>query len=323
MSSHPNNVFRIISTESALAQFSDFPEAAHILATASVSDSTRKTYNAALRLLSNWLGNRELTDRTLSKYLVHLHEIGRSPSTASGVITAVRFISKHTNMPTPIGPFTVRILNGFRNNAWNRGRGQADGIGYSRAEEMSRIAANRRSKYTGFRDAAIILVASDGLLRASEIIALDCEDVQFNQNGTGHLTIRRSKTDQEGKGSIHFLGPPTIRRLRNWLEFSGINSGPLFRPYRNTDKPPEKRMGYRTLSDAIKRCARDAGITERITSHSFRIGAAQDLTTLGASLVELQIAGRWKSPSMPAHYARAQLASKSAVAKLRYEIETS
>ena len=37
----------------------------------------------------------------------------------------------------------------------------------------------------------------------------------------------------------------------------------------------------------------------------------------GAGLVELQEAGDWQAPTMPAHYARHQLAARGAVAKLR------
>jgi len=42
----------------------------------------------------------------------------------------------------------------------------------------------------------------------------------------------------------------------------------------------------------------------RISAHSTRIGAAQDLTAAGAALPEIMVAGGWKSPQVPAHYAR-------------------
>ena len=38
--------------------------------------------------------------------------------------------------------------------------------------------------------------------------------------------------------------------------------------------------------------------------HSLRVGGAQSLAAGGASLVEMQTAGRWQSPAMPGHYAR-------------------
>ena len=39
------------------------------------------------------------------------------------------------------------------------------------------------------------------------------------------------------------------------------------------------------------------GIGGRVSGHSLRVGGAQSLAVGGASLVELQTAGRWQSPS--------------------------
>ena len=44
----------------------------------------------------------------------------------------------------------------------------------------------------------------------------------------------------------------------------------------------------------------------------------ESLAAGGASLVEMQTAGRWQSPAMPGHYARGQLAARGAVARVRY-----
>ncbi len=52
--------------------------------------------------------------------------------------------------------------------------------------------------------------------------------------------------------------------------------------------------------------------------HSLRVGGAQSLAAGGASIVEMQTAGRWQSPAMPGHYARGQLAARGAVARVRY-----
>ena len=44
-----------------------------------------------------------------------------------------------------------------------------------------------------------------------------------------------------------------------------------------------------------------------MSGHSLRVGSAQSLAAAGASVVEMQQAGRWKSPSMPGQYARKQM----------------
>ncbi len=67
----------------------------------------------------------------------------------------------------------------------------------------------------------------------------------------------------------------------------------------------------------IRRPANPKGPKTR-TFHSLRVGAAQSLAAAGAGLVEMQTAGRWESPAMPARYARGQLAARGAVARLRH-----
>ena len=79
------------------------------------------------------------------------------------------------------------------------------------------------------------------------------------------------------------------------------------------------RTGARSIRSIIAKRAADAGVAGRVSGHSLRVGSAQSLAAAGAGLVELQEAGDWQSPAMPAHYARHQLAARGAVAKLRYQ----
>ena len=68
----------------------------------------------------------------------------------------------------------------------------------------------------------------------------------------------------------------------------------------------------------IRRRAAAVGIEGRVSGHSLRVDGAQSLAAGGASIVEMQTAGRWQSPAMPGHYARGQLAARGAVARVRY-----
>ena len=49
--------------------------------------------------------------------------------------------------------------------------------------------------------------------------------------------------------------------------------------------------------------------------HRFRFCMA--LAQAGASVVDMQVAGRWKSSTMPAHYAKAELAERGAIARFK------
>ena len=104
-------------------------------------------------------------------------------------------------------------------------------------------------------------------------------------------------------------------RVRAWMDAAGIADGPLFQRLDKAGKP-RGRLSTQSIRAIIQRRAQDAGIEGRVSGHSLRVESAQSLATAGASVVELQTAGRWQSP--PGRYARGQLAARGAVAKLRY-----
>ena len=159
---------------------------------------------------------------------------------------------------------------------------------------------------------------SRALLRVGELAALDVVDVAVQADGAGTLTVRSSKTDQEGRGHVRYLGPPTVAAVQRWQQASAIVAGALFRAVNHGGRVGA-RLGVRSIRAIIQRRAAAAGIEGRVSGHSLRVGSAQSLAAAGAGLVELQEAGDWKAPSMPAHYARAQLAGRGAVARLRYQ----
>ena len=67
----------------------------------------------------------------------------------------------------------------------------------------------------------------------------------------------------------------------------------------------------------IREATKAAGLGDGFSGHSCRVGMAQDLTAAGFSLVAVQQAGRWKSPSMPARCARNLRTDRGAVAMLQ------
>ena len=60
-----------------------------------------------------------------------------------------------------------------------------------------------------------------------------------------------------------------------------------------------------------------AGVEGFISGHSLRVGSAVSLAQAGATVVDMQVAGRWKSSQMPAHYAKAELAERGAIARFK------
>ena len=282
-----------------------------------VADNTLRAYTNALARLDHWCGGMLLTDDTLATYLARLWVDGKSLSLASLTVAAVGWHARENDEPSPVGRATRRVLGGIRRTAAedNRGPRPADAADWRQAEQMAAAAAKDGS-LRGMRDAALVSVASDAMLRVSEASALDRDDIAFIKDGV-LVCVRRGKTDQKGAGVVLFCGRRAAHWLRRWIDDSGIEDGPLFRQVGKGGKVCTERLGVRSLQDVAKRLAVEAGLEGRITWHSLRIGAAHSLAAMGASLVEMQIAGRWKSPEMPAYYVRGQQAACGPVARLR------
>ena len=288
---------------------------------AALAASTRKAYAGALRRLRKWLAGRVATDALLAAYLGALFDRGLAPASAELAVAAVRRAAKDCARaslcsPDPVGTATLERLERFRREGAGRGTGQVRGVSWEEADRMCK-RAEAEGDARGLRDAALVGVASHGLLRVSEVSALEAADVSFQPDGSARALIRRGKTDQRGEGAVLHGCDDAAARLRRWMEVADVGPGPLFRAVGGGGRVSDRRLGPDSVRAAVKRRAAEAGIGGRVSGHSLRVGAAQSLAERDVSLAELQRAGRWKSPAMPGYYVRGQEASRGAVARLR------
>lgn len=281
---------------------------------ASISPNTAKAYGVALDKLAEYLNGQPLTDVELADYLAHLHARGLAPASSALVVQAVRFWEKLEGRPSSVGSLTIRTLAGIRREGRDRGRGQVTGLTREVVKHMAYNAV-KTGTLAGLRDAALLRVMSDALLRIGEAVAIDCEHIATQADGSGRLEIHRSKTDQEGNGASLYLTTHTVETIRQLQTRAGYTTGPLFRRMLKGDHMSNNRLTVDGARLAIKASAKQVSI-EGVSGHSLRIGTAQELVQRGATLVELQNAGRWTDSQMPAHYTRAQAAGKGAVARL-------
>ena len=123
-------------------------------------------------------------------------------------------------------------------------------------------------------------------------------------DGTGRLTVRRSKTDQTSEGKVLYLSARSMARPGR--DSSGRK--------RSTGMSPSSAYRAPRSGRRIARSCEVAGFPGAYSGHSPRVGMAQDLAANGAELPALMEAGRWESPTMPARYTRSQAAERGAVA---------
>ena len=291
-------------------------ERAYFLMQQSTTFNTRRAYASALRGFDAWRKGRTVDDASVADYLAHLQESGKAVATARIALAAIRFRARRDDNVRPDAALTAKVLAGYGRAGANRGRGQVAGVTWEQADAMTALAAQGGSLW-GLRNAALIAVMSDGLLRISEAGSVGVADVNPAQDGAGTLLVAQSKTDPQAAGTVLHLRAVTLRRVSAWTEAAGIHSGPLFRRIRKGGRVEATALTAKSIRAIIQRWAKVAGVSGRVSGHSLRVGAAQSLVSAGATLPELQQAGRWLSPSMPAHYARALLAGQGAVARLR------
>ena len=159
----------------------------------------------------------------------------------------------------------------------------------------------------------MIRLMSDCLLRISQVVSVNVDDFQEKT-----LTVQSSKSDQEGSGESLYVCDPTRRVLDRYRERVGITQGAVFRHIGRPRRPHPVKSAYTPLHKAYyqKTCC---GCRYRgfISGHSLRVGSAVSLAQAGATVVDMQVVGRWKSSQMPAHYAKAELAERSAIARFK------
>ena len=301
----------IVNTPESNTAIVQLPEETASLIKASIAENTLKAYQRALQSLTVWLSGRTLSDELLASYITQLYETGKSPATIGQVVAAVKWQLKHQSQESVNFPITQATLAGIRRAGKDRGRGQVDGLIWQDVERVC-IYAETEGTLAGLRDAAMIRLMSDCLLRISEIVAVNVGDFKGST-----LTLQSSKTDQEGTGETLYVCEKTRELLKQYREQAEIGRGAVFRHIRRGGHVQSDRLTTVSARRIIQKRAQVACVEGFISGHSLRVGSAVSLAQAGATVVDMQVAGRWKSSQMPAHYAKAELAERGAIARFK------
>ena len=264
---------------------------------ADVSDNTLKAYEHAARRLELWLEGRALSDASLAEYVRFLHGQGKSPATINLVLSAVKWMAEYHGIDAVAGAATEGAASAVREKGKRRRRRQVDGLTWDDVERVC-AAAESADTAAGLRDAVMISLMSDCLLRISEVVAVDVEDVK--EEG---LQVHGKKAGSE-QGDVLYICDSTRRLIERYRRRTDVHSGTLFRRIRFQNHVTEDRLGVKGAREAIRRRAVEAGVEGLISGHSLRAGSALSLAEAGASVREVQRAGRWRDPTMPARYVR-------------------
>jgi integrase len=167
------------------------------------------------------------------------------------------------------------------------------------------------------RDVALMMVGRDLLARASELVGLTVEAVQFDADGA-LVALRRRKTSTETM--TYQIGPGAAAALHRWLGAAGIKSGLVFRSTTkggNTLKP--RALSVRDVGRVLKGLAARAKFDQTrvaaLSGHSMRVGMACDLVAANVDSAAIMQAAGWSTPRMLARYTQRLDAKRGAIAR--------
>ena len=207
-------------------------------------------------------------------------------------VASIATIHKLNRLNDPVNDPDVKLEMRRMHRRLGRANSQAYGINKDLLDKM--IAATTND-LRGTRDKALLSLAYDTLCRRSEIVSLDVKDV-INTNGQIQIYLRKSKTDQDGIGKLISINDQAQEYLLNWIKSSKITSGSLFRGVKNNNKITSS-LNEAQINKIFKKLALRANVKKenilKISGHSTRVGAAQDLLRSKESIAEIMQKGRW------------------------------
>jgi site-specific recombinase XerD len=279
------------------------------LAKAEKALSTRKAYGTDFRIFKGWCDARQIValpaaPETVAAFLASESKTAK-PSTLGRRVAAIRYAHKLAHLDTPTDSEAVKAtLRGIRRTFGGAKVRKAPAI----AAKMRSMVATAPDRLSGLRDRALLLLGFAGAFRRSELVALDVADVAEAKTGL-LVTIRRSKTDQEGEGVTIAIAKGNIacpaQALREWLDAAGIETGPIFRAINKAGTVALERLTDRSVANIVKAYAKRAGFdASTFSGHSLRAGFLTSAAANGASIFKMMDVSRHKSVDTLRGYVR-------------------
>ena len=283
------------------------------------SGRTEKVYGWHLERWRRWLDGREVTELSqLTRSLVKQWAAGLrdawAPATCKGATTAIRSFLAWCQKEEFIA---VNLAGAVRSPQVPRKVQRT-----LKLDELERLIAacetpvehglsDEDAVATSVRNAALVTLLFDSLIRASELCKLAVSDVDLD---AGRLLVRSGKG---GDDRIALFSEETAKLLRAWLALRAAHAvcSAFFVSVRGNT--PGQSLTVRGLRIIVKNLGERAGVAG-CSPHAFRRGGAVALTRNGApGRIVMGVAG-WSSMRMLETYTRAMADQDIETAYRRY-----
>ncbi|MCY3826532.1 MAG: site-specific integrase [Candidatus Dadabacteria bacterium] len=294
------------------------------IASSALAQNTRIAYDKGWRCFEDYCISRNIdpfsiTPEQTADFII---DLATQPRSNSGKILSMGTVSlyrsginkKYTDAEKTSPMNHPKVVAVFKGLARIKGTAPRR-VNALRERDIKRMLDQCPDTPIGKRDAAILAVGFAGALRRSEICALTMNDVEFiepqsvKDSWKMFIYIRKSKTDQEGRG--HKIAIPEgkyvkpIKRLRDWLQASGITEGPLFQTMKRGGRLRGLPMHHSDIPRLVKHYAALIGLDpKQVSGHSLRAGFVTSAAVHHARLDKIMEVTRHSNPSTVMRYIR-------------------
>ncbi len=286
----------------------DCTNIAHAVASyvdAGIAPATRRAYRADLDHFRAWGGDVPATDAHVAAYIA-AHATTLKVATLTRRLAAISVAHDAASLPNPVrSPLVRATMRGVRRE---RGSAQRQAKPLLR-EDLFAVLAAMGDGVKDARDRALLLLGFAGGFRRSELVGLDCADIEHVRQGND-VILRRSKTDQDGEGRK--IGIPfgrtkwcAVAALDQWLGASDIEDGPVFRRVDRHGRVLPERLSAEAVSLIVQERVAAAGYDpSAFTGHSLRAGFATSAAQAGVSSLKIRQQTGHASDAMLGRYIR-------------------
>lgn len=274
------------------------------------AESTRRAYRSDWSSFSTWCAARDLDALPAAPTTIGLYLTAQAATlkvaTLSRKLSAIAvahrmaghgFDSRH--------PAIADVLAGIRRRKGSAQR-QVEPL---TTDRLLQVLAGLGDDLGSLRDRGLLLVATAAALRRSELVALDVDDIVVEPEGL-RVTVRRSKTDTEGRGAVVAVGRTgtstcPASAYEAWLAAAGHTDGAAFRA---VDRHGRRggRLSGSAVALIVKRRAAAAGLpAKNFAGHSMRSGFATSAARAGLSEFKIAEQTRHASLEVLRRYVRA------------------
>jgi site-specific recombinase XerD len=280
---------------------------------AQVALATLRAYRSDFAVFAAWCasdtGGRgaaayPAAPEVVAAFLAAEADAGVAYATISRPAAAIRFRHASAQRESPTRSMLVTAaLKGIRRELGVAPARKAPATA-RRLVEMVRLC---RATLQGRRDRALLLGFA-GVFRRSELVALQVEDLEVLPQGL-RVTIRRSKTDQEGAGRVIAVARGEVHcpvaAVQEWLQAADITTGPVLRRVGKRGRVNNEALSDRSVAALVKDDAARAGFdAQAFSGDSLRARFLTSAAEAGAGVLKLVEVSRHRSLDTVRGYVR-------------------